>query len=119
MSHLVPHVIELAFKSLSSWPSARPEAIRTIQGLLLLCAWPAPVDTRGKDISQVFSSTALQLAIRNGLHVSNSGQEFSRTVLDHSQEDPVVCARLWSYCLIICQRYFVIRFSILLLLHGR
>ena len=103
MMRLAPRVLTLAFSSLALSVSPS-QTIHVIQGLLLICAWPAPVDTQSKDVSQMLGSAALQFAIRAGLHIFGNGQEFSRTVFQQVKDESTYRARLWAYCLIVCQR---------------
>lgn len=102
LGRLAPNITNLALLSLSS----RAAPILIIQGLLLLCTWPGPVDTLGKDVGYVLSGIALNLAMRAGLHVFGNGQDFARTKLDPNEEHTAMRARLWFHCLVVCQRYF-------------
>ena len=105
MERLATRVIDLAFVSLTS----RSQPIQIVQALLLLCSWPVPVETKGKDISHILGGAAMQLAMQNGLHIFSDGQEFSRTMLrsgsNDKAHDVTVRARLWACCVIVCQRY--------------
>lgn len=98
---LGPKVIELAARSMFS----HTERLPTIQAYLLLCIWPMPVDTMHKDISPVLSGAMLSLAISNGLHVQGMGQDFSRTTLEHNENECIYRANLWVACTISSQWY--------------
>ena len=104
MEQLATRVVDLAFSSLAS----RSQPIQIVQGLLLLCSWPVPIDTKGKDISHVLGGAAMQLAMQNGLHIFSDGQEFARTRLrlrsNDKENDAQFRARLWACCVTICQR---------------
>lgn len=101
LGRLAPSVISLALASLSS----RAGPLQLIRALLLLCSWPMPINSMSKDISHVFSGAAMHLAMQIGLHILGVGQEFARTRL--KPDDAVVASRakLWIFCLLVCQRY--------------
>lgn len=79
--------------------------IPIIQGLVLLCHWPFPMDTIYHDKSPVLAGAAMQLAIQNGLHMFSKRQDFTRNSLRQDQSEELFRAKLWSYCKIVCQRY--------------
>ncbi|KAI1621282.1 hypothetical protein EDD37DRAFT_594367 [Exophiala viscosa] len=91
LSLLGPKVIELAAHSLFS----QTEKLPTIQAYLILCVWPMPVDTMHKDISPVLSGAMLSLAVSIGLHIQGNGQDFSRTTLEHDENECTHRAKLW------------------------
>jgi hypothetical protein len=53
----------------------------------------------------VLSGAAVALAMQVGLHLTGSGQDFSRTKLDSSRARMVNRAQLWMHCLMILHRY--------------
>ncbi|CAK7234882.1 hypothetical protein SBRCBS47491_009099 [Sporothrix bragantina] len=77
---LAPKINSMALLALES---SRP--IQTIQGILLLCLWPVPVNTMHRDFSLVLGGAALHLAMQVGLHVAGPGQDFSRTMVSGNQ----------------------------------
>ncbi|KAK5219260.1 hypothetical protein LTR72_008442 [Exophiala xenobiotica] len=101
---LAPKVIELAARSMFS----QTERLPTIQAYLLLCIWPMPVDSLHKDISTVLSGAMLSLAISNGLHVQGIGQDFSRTTLEHNENECIYRAKLWVACTVASQWYVAV-----------
>lgn len=98
---LGPKVIELAARGIFS----QTERLPTIQAYLLLCIWPMPVDTLHKDITPVLSGAMLSLAVSNGLHVQGIGQDFSRTTLEHNENECIYRAKLWVACTVASQWY--------------
>lgn len=100
LSKLAPRINSIALKSLES----RANPIQTIQGLLLLCVWPVPINTMHKDISHVLSGAAVHLAMQIGLHVTGSGQDFERIKLDSRNDQKISRAQLWVHCLMISHR---------------
>ena len=100
LSMLAPRINSLALRSLES----RSNPIQTIQGLLILCVWPVPINTMHKDISHILSGAALHLAMQIGLHVTHSGQDFARTKVDSGRSQNLSRARLWIHCIMICHR---------------
>ena len=100
LERLAPRITDLAFSSLSS----RAAPIQTIQGLLLLCTWPVPINSMSKDVTHVLSGAAMHLAMQIGLHVSGIGQDFAADRLGPDPEEKAYRARLWLLCYIVCQR---------------
>ncbi|KPI45236.1 uncharacterized protein AB675_2818 [Cyphellophora attinorum] len=78
--------------------------LSAIQAYLLLCIWPIPVDTFGKEISTTLSSLMLQFSMNKGLHIRGVGQDFSRVTLNPEPSLEVLRAKLWISCLITAQR---------------
>lgn len=97
---LAPHINSLALRSLEN----RANPIQTIQGLLILCVWPVPINTMHKDISNVLGGAALHLAMQIGLHVTHSEQDFERTKIDTGRLQKISRAHLWIHCVMICHR---------------
>ncbi|KAK7757120.1 hypothetical protein SLS62_000667 [Diatrype stigma] len=81
---------------------SRAAPIQTIQGLLLLCLWPVPINTAQKDLSSVLSGAAMALAMQIGLHVAGVGQEFARAKLVSTRSQKLFRAQLWMHCIMIC-----------------
>jgi transcriptional regulatory protein LEU3 len=82
----------------------RAASLHTIQGLLILCVWPVPVNTMHRDLSVILSGAALRLALQIGLHVVGTGQDFARTRLESGDEVKAFRAKLWLHCLMISHR---------------
>lgn len=97
LGRLVPCINSMALQALGT----RANPIETIQGLLILCVWPVPLNSMYKDITTVLSGAATHLAMQIGLHVVGSGQDFARTRLSSGYEDKLYRAQLWAHCLII------------------
>ncbi|KAB5560325.1 hypothetical protein GE09DRAFT_962033 [Coniochaeta sp. 2T2.1] len=95
LGRLRPRINAMALLALE----ARATPIETIKGLLLLCLWPIPLNTMFKDISHVLSGAAVALAMQIGLHLTGSGQDFSRTILNGGRARVVDRAHLWMHCL--------------------
>ena len=96
---LAPHVTALALSSLAY----RANPVQLVQALLNLCTWPMPSSSQTKDISHVLAGATLHIAMQIGLHVYGNGQDFGRTRLPDDTAVRNCRARLWLYCLIICQ----------------
>ena len=103
MQRLSSRINTMALLSLES----RASPIQTIQGLLLLCVWPVPINTAQKDISHVLSGAAMTLATQIGLHVTGTGQEFARVKLDSNRSQNLFRAQLWIHSVMICNRLFL------------
>ncbi|KAK5996400.1 Regulatory LEU3-like protein [Cladobotryum mycophilum] len=88
----------MAFMALES----RSSPIQTIQGILLLCLWPVPVDTMHRSISLVLGGATLYFAMQIGLHVAGVGQDFARTVVSRSRSEKLKRALLWKLCCAVC-----------------
>ncbi|KAM6484674.1 hypothetical protein HDV62DRAFT_356247 [Trichoderma sp. SZMC 28011] len=98
LGRLAPKINSMAFASLES----RSSPIQAIQGILLLCQWPTPVNTMHRGISLVLAGAALHLAMQIGLHVAGVGQDFARTILDGNRLERANRAMLWKQCCITC-----------------
>ncbi|KAL7947515.1 hypothetical protein V8C42DRAFT_318000 [Trichoderma barbatum] len=98
LGRLAPKINLMGFAALES----RTSPIQTIQGILLLCQWPTPVDTMHRGISFVLAGAALHLAMQIGLHVAGVGQDFARTILDGNQLERANRAILWKQCCTTC-----------------
>lgn len=99
LNKLGPQVNALCF-----WAIQSPAApIPTIQGLLLICVWPMPVNSVYKDITSILSGAAMHLAILAGLHVVGAGHEFleDRVISDPAEKESR--ARLWLHVQMTCQ----------------
>lgn len=82
--------------------------IPIIQGSLILCLWPLPVETMWKDPSHVFAGAAHSLAVQNGLFVNGQEQDFARTQASLCKEVRDVRAHLWLNCCLIFQAYVLL-----------
>ena len=101
LGFLSPRMNLMALQALES----RVSPIQTIQGILLLCLWPVPVNTRFRDFSHVLSGAVIHLATQIGVHVMGNGQDFSRYKLaPEARNLSVFRAQLWKYCLIVCNK---------------
>ncbi|EHK47693.1 hypothetical protein TRIATDRAFT_81058 [Trichoderma atroviride IMI 206040] len=98
LERLAPKINSMAFAALEK----RNNPIQTIQGILLLCQWPTPVDTMHRGISLVLAGAALHLAMVVGLHVTGVGQDFARTILDRNRFDRDSRRMLWRQCCTTC-----------------
>ncbi|PKK55027.1 hypothetical protein CI102_334 [Trichoderma harzianum] len=98
LGRLAPKINSMAFASLES----RSSPVQAIQGILLLCQWPTPVNTMHRGISLVLAGAALHLAMQIGLHVAGVGQDFARTILDGNRLERANRAMLWKQCCITC-----------------
>jgi hypothetical protein len=98
LERLTPKINSMAFAALET----RSSPIQTIQGILLLCQWPTPVETMHRGISLVLAGAALHLAMQIGLHVRGVGQDFARTMLDRNRFDRDNRSMLWKQCCTTC-----------------
>lgn len=79
--------------------------VPVIQGSLILCLWPLPVDTMWKDPSHVFAGAAHSLAVQNGLSVTGHEQDFARTRSSSTKEMRDLRVHLWLNCCLTFQMY--------------
>ncbi len=99
LGKLGPQVNTLCF-----WAIQSPAApIPTIQGLLLVCVWPMPINSVYKDITSVLSGAAMHLAILAGLHVAGAGHEFLEDKVISDPAEKESRARLWLHVQMTCQ----------------
>ena len=122
-ARLSKQMVAFALSSLISSPRPVP----SIQAIILLCAWPLPMNTIYKDPSHALAGAAMNMAIQNGLHVlcheldfasrptkqreeyispkpgSSAGATFEVNFPDADSEG-IFRIRLWVHCLIIFQR---------------
>ncbi|KAL7970751.1 hypothetical protein HDV63DRAFT_359004 [Trichoderma sp. SZMC 28014] len=98
LERLASKINSMAFAALEK----RHSPIQTIQGILLLCQWPTPVDTMHRGISLVLAGAALHLAMAVGLHVTGVGQDFARTMLNRNRLDRDNRRMLWRQCCTTC-----------------
>ena len=101
LESLGPRITQLAFASLSS----RAAPIQTIQGLLLLCTWPAPVKSMTKDISYMASGAAIHLAMQIGLHIPGVGRDFAPDKVSPDPRKRTFRDRLWLLACVVCQTW--------------
>ena len=99
LEFLGPRIIQLALTSLSS----RATPVRTIQGLILLCTWPAPLKSMTRDMLYVISGAAIHLAMQIGLHISGVGQDFASDKLRSDSGERTFRDRLWLLTCVVCQ----------------
>jgi hypothetical protein len=95
---LAPRVTNLALESLKE-----PRG-RTVQGLALLVTWPFPTDVSSKDITFTIAGTLIHVAMRVGLHMPRSIQDFHRTAIELSEQKAVSRSEAWIRCLLTYQR---------------
>jgi Fungal specific transcription factor domain len=80
------------------------EYIPTISALLILCAWPLPMENASDDPSPVYSGVIMQLALQNGLHMRSARQDFSQNHLSSdTTTQEIFRIRLWGWCKVICR----------------
>lgn len=101
LGQLSPKMNSMALQALAG---PRTQAIQTIQGILLLCLWPVPVNTMHRDISLVLAGSALHLAMQIGLYASHSSaaNDFSRTVVVGNLDARQRNTKLWRLCCEVC-----------------
>ncbi len=97
---LSPKVTDLAKSAVFCTDKALP----TIQALILLCTWQMPIDTFQKDITPMLAGAMIQLASHLGLHVYGTVQDFSRIPLRYDRQQRSFRTKLWTMCLLTCQR---------------
>ncbi|KAI1627714.1 hypothetical protein EDD37DRAFT_273330 [Exophiala viscosa] len=97
---LAPKVVDLAKQSIFTMEKYLP----TIQAQILLCTWHMPIDTLQKDIAPTLAGAMLQMAMNIGLHVYGTVQDFSRVPLRYDRQQRNFRTRLWTLCLLTCQR---------------
>ena len=99
-SQLSHKIIDLAFQNLKS----RQSPIQIVQALVLLCAWPVPAKHLYLDKIHTLAGACTQLALQIGLHVAGVGQDFARERVQAHVTEQASRARIWRYCVIVCQR---------------
>jgi hypothetical protein len=87
----------MVFVSMSS-PST---PLDTLQGLLILCTWAAPLQSMTKDMTYVVCGASIHLAIQIGLHIPDARQDFVPKELRSNESDLTLRARLWSLACIV------------------
>lgn len=102
LSQLAPAVTKLAKEA--AFVPRNEKTLSTIQGLILFCVWPSPHSSLSEDITPMLAGALLQQALAVGLHIFGVGQDFSRIKLKKDRSQMDFRARLWAWCIIICQR---------------
>lgn len=102
LSQLAPAVTRLAKEA--AFMPRNEKTVYTIQALILLCVWPSPYSSLSEDITPMLAGALLQQALAVGLHIFGEGQDFSRIKLKKDRSQMDFRARLWAWCIIICQR---------------
>lgn len=97
---VIRQILRIALGSLFSMANPVP----TIQAVLVLCLWPAPINTMFKDPSHALAGAAMQLAVGIGLHVFGNEQDFVRQNIDANDSETSLRFRLWIHCVMIFQR---------------
>jgi hypothetical protein len=93
-------ITPLAFSSMA----LRSTPIPVIQGLLILCTWRLPTNSMYKDMTHVLCGAAVHLATQIGLHVAGVGQDFARMPLKKDDDQKMLRAKLWMYCVLVSIR---------------
>jgi hypothetical protein len=96
---LAPKVSAMATMAISR-PS---EHLATISALLILCAWPVPIENSAEDPSCTYSGIILQLCLQNGLHMRSKRQDFVQSVLMTDSQAEIFRERLWAWCKVVCR----------------
>ncbi|KPI34453.1 Regulatory protein LEU3 [Cyphellophora attinorum] len=100
LSQLTPPIVEMTKNA----AFAIEKSLHTIQAFMLLCTWPIPHSSIGKDITHVLSGVLLQHALSVGMHIFGVGQDFARIKLTADRSQLYARARLWALCIVVCQR---------------
>lgn len=100
LSQLTPHILDMTKNAAFS----TEKSLNTIQAFMLLCTWPVPHQSIGKDITHILSGVLLQHTLSVGLHIFGVGQDFARIKLRQDRAQLYSRARLWALCIVICQR---------------
>ena len=61
--------------------SFRRNTLATVQGILLLLAWPLPTGGLTSCVTFPFAAAILNLGTRLGLHMASEAKDFSREVV--------------------------------------
>lgn len=105
--HLDPTLLEVLAPKVATMAAlamTRPsEYTATISGLLILCAWPLPIENSADDPSSVYSGIVLQLCLQNGLHMRSKRQDFSQSLLVTNANEEIFRDRLWAWCKVVCR----------------
>jgi hypothetical protein len=92
--------MELAIFSVHA---SSPE-LQVVEGLLLLLTWSFPPTTACGENKFVLCGSLIHLAMRLGLHMPLSSQDFARTKLSLSNQDLERRSELWVHCVILHKR---------------
>ncbi|KFY91885.1 hypothetical protein V500_04417 [Pseudogymnoascus sp. VKM F-4518 (FW-2643)] len=96
---LAPKVTTLAALAMTSISKYLP----SISALLILCAWPLPMENASDDPSSVYAGAILQLALQNGLHMRSKRQDFAQNqLIKETLNQEISLVRLWGWCKVIC-----------------
>ncbi|KFZ22563.1 hypothetical protein V502_02873, partial [Pseudogymnoascus sp. VKM F-4520 (FW-2644)] len=96
---LAPKVANLAALAMTRISKYLP----TISALLILCAWPLPMENASDDPSSVYAGAILQLALQNGLHMRSKRQDFAQNqLIKETLNQEKFMIRLWGWCKVIC-----------------
>lgn len=98
LDRLVPSVKQLSLKALSQVTTYFP----SICGLLILCAWPLPMNTMSEDLSPVYSGAAMNLALQHGLHMFTKQHASARPTAFQGIDHEASLARVWAYLEFVC-----------------
>ena len=77
-------------------------SLRTMQALLLLCAWPAPFQQTINDPSPMYGSLALNIGHQLGLHRPLHKADFDERAVGFAASTAVEC-KTWFGCFIVNQ----------------
>ena len=79
------------------------EYVPTISALLILCAWPLPMESASDDPSPVYAGAIMQLSLQNGLHMLSKRQDFSQSHIVKDTNQEIFRTRLWAWCKVTCR----------------
>jgi hypothetical protein len=103
MTALYTKTLDLAMKTVF----AANAGVSAVESMLLLLSWPPPPNEKYDEIPYALSSWLIHAAMRIGLHLPHASQDFSRVNLKFNENERERKFKLWTYCLLLYQRYFL------------
>ena len=97
LESLGPQMNRMAFVSMNSLLTP----LHTLQGLLILCTWAAPLQSMTEDMTYMVCGASIHLAIQNGLHIPDAGQDFVPKRLRFNEKEMALRSRIWSLACIV------------------
>ncbi|KAF2843004.1 hypothetical protein M501DRAFT_1012383 [Patellaria atrata CBS 101060] len=100
LAPLASRVIDLALQMLKAQYAALP----SIKGFIVLLMWPFTKRSLSLDVTFPLAGAMIHMAMRIGLHIPASSQDFSKVRLRLTDDDVNRRAELWAFCILTYQR---------------
>jgi hypothetical protein len=99
---LFPALVDPVRKRAADIYNPQSRSLRTMQALLLLCAWPFPFQQTINDPSPMYGSLALNIGYQLGLHRPLHKADFDESATGFTASTVVEC-KTWFGCFIVNQ----------------